>query len=212
MKLYLNVPFEEKDAAKKLGARWNPQLKLWFVEIQAAVEKTLYPWLIQDSSYNLLADHYSLVLANKSCWKCGEMIVVSTFLLDRYYELSEQECSESGIRYLNWEEVENQTFVSNITMLYKFCLLEMNQQNPDYRKTFSKTLNESYFANNCPYCLVLQGDFNLYQEPSGIFYDCRNIDKFKSILNVDETFKAQGNTALTAGSAEGLMIKVISSS
>lgn len=29
--LILNVPFAEKDAAKALGARWNPSLKKWFV-------------------------------------------------------------------------------------------------------------------------------------------------------------------------------------
>ena len=27
----LNVPFAEKDAAKELGARWDPELKKWFV-------------------------------------------------------------------------------------------------------------------------------------------------------------------------------------
>lgn len=26
MKLYLNVPFAEKEGAKVLGARWNPEL------------------------------------------------------------------------------------------------------------------------------------------------------------------------------------------
>jgi exodeoxyribonuclease VII large subunit len=27
----LNVPFAEKEAAKKLGARWDPDLRKWFV-------------------------------------------------------------------------------------------------------------------------------------------------------------------------------------
>jgi|LakMenEpi03Aug12_release.lakeMendotaPanAssembly.Ray.scaffolds.fasta_scaffold6272585_1 hypothetical protein len=27
----LDVPYDEKDEAKKLGARWDPDLKKWFV-------------------------------------------------------------------------------------------------------------------------------------------------------------------------------------
>ncbi|MCX7097861.1 MAG: DUF5710 domain-containing protein [Methylococcales bacterium] len=30
-KTYLNVPFAQKDAAKALGARWDPAAKKWYV-------------------------------------------------------------------------------------------------------------------------------------------------------------------------------------
>ncbi len=30
-KIYLNVPFAEKDAAKALGARWDPANKKWYI-------------------------------------------------------------------------------------------------------------------------------------------------------------------------------------
>lgn len=29
--LYLEVPFKEKDEAKRLGARWDPNMKKWYV-------------------------------------------------------------------------------------------------------------------------------------------------------------------------------------
>lgn len=32
MRTNLTVPFAEKDRAKKLGARWNPASKVWYVE------------------------------------------------------------------------------------------------------------------------------------------------------------------------------------
>ncbi|HRP94801.1 MAG TPA: DUF5710 domain-containing protein [Rhodocyclaceae bacterium] len=32
MRLDLKVPFAEKDQAKKLGARWDPGRKLWYIE------------------------------------------------------------------------------------------------------------------------------------------------------------------------------------
>ena len=31
-KLYLNVPFSEKDEAKKMGAKWDVKKKKWFIE------------------------------------------------------------------------------------------------------------------------------------------------------------------------------------
>jgi hypothetical protein len=30
VKTYLRVPFDEKDAAKRAGARWDPAQKMWF--------------------------------------------------------------------------------------------------------------------------------------------------------------------------------------
>ncbi len=30
-KIYLNVPYAQKDAAKALGARWDPSRKKWYV-------------------------------------------------------------------------------------------------------------------------------------------------------------------------------------
>ncbi|WP_430601367.1 hypothetical protein IGJ01_000502 [Enterococcus sp. AZ089] len=30
--LYLTVPFEQKELAKQLGAKWDPKEKKWYVE------------------------------------------------------------------------------------------------------------------------------------------------------------------------------------
>jgi len=29
---FLQVPFSEKDEARRLGAKWNPARKLWYIE------------------------------------------------------------------------------------------------------------------------------------------------------------------------------------
>lgn len=36
--VFLNVPYAEKDAAKALGARWNPTRRRWYVPDGAATE------------------------------------------------------------------------------------------------------------------------------------------------------------------------------
>ncbi len=37
--LTIEVPFAEKDQAKALGARWNPELKKWFIPDGVEKEK-----------------------------------------------------------------------------------------------------------------------------------------------------------------------------
>jgi hypothetical protein len=37
--LMIDVPFSEKDEAKALGARWNPEAKKWFVPDGVAQDK-----------------------------------------------------------------------------------------------------------------------------------------------------------------------------
>ncbi|MED8143181.1 DUF5710 domain-containing protein [Escherichia coli] len=31
-RIYINVPFHEKDEAKRLGARWDATRKTWYIE------------------------------------------------------------------------------------------------------------------------------------------------------------------------------------
>ena len=45
----LKVPFAEKDQAKALGARWNAELKLWYVP-QGLDTAPFEKWLIASSS------------------------------------------------------------------------------------------------------------------------------------------------------------------
>ncbi len=41
MRTYLDVPFAERETAKQLGARWDPERKKWFVQDRA----NLWPFL-----------------------------------------------------------------------------------------------------------------------------------------------------------------------
>lgn len=44
MKILLNVPFVEKDAAKALGAQWNPALKKWWLDPHHLEDGDLTPF------------------------------------------------------------------------------------------------------------------------------------------------------------------------
>jgi hypothetical protein len=45
--IFLNVPYAEKDAARELGARWNPGRKRWYVPAGVALDP-FQKWLDKD--------------------------------------------------------------------------------------------------------------------------------------------------------------------
>ena len=42
--LYLNVPFEEKDTVKKMGAKWDPSGRQWYIPEDSSVSP-FHKWL-----------------------------------------------------------------------------------------------------------------------------------------------------------------------
>ena len=50
-KIYLTVPYKEKDEAKKLGARWDPDSKLWYIPLEAVLDLSVDVRKLLDSWY-----------------------------------------------------------------------------------------------------------------------------------------------------------------
>ena len=44
---YLSVPYNEKEAAKSLGAKWDPEEKKWFAPRDSSVED-FRQWIIEE--------------------------------------------------------------------------------------------------------------------------------------------------------------------
>lgn len=58
MRLYLNVPYSEKDEAKALGAKWNAKAKKWFI-----------------------------IEGKQKCWKCGNITTVVGFGIGEFVHI-----------------------------------------------------------------------------------------------------------------------------
>lgn len=75
-RIYLNVPFPEKDRAKGLGARWDPAVRKWYVGARTQLA-ALREWLPPD--LNLDDGEAVAALASEaSDTECG--LALSTFL------------------------------------------------------------------------------------------------------------------------------------
>jgi len=159
-RINLNVPFVEKDEAKKLGAKWDPDNKTWYISKKSNL-KLFAKWLpkvLDEWEPNIVANYYYIAESIKTCWKCKRETPVHTFFITKY-EINDEK----------WEEQVIPTFISNIVKINKEALNTIQVYNNGYFQDFTKTSQTKYYMNHCKYCKAKQGDFNLHNEPNIAF-------------------------------------------
>ena len=60
--------------------------------------------------------------------------------------------------------------LSGITELPEALLAYIQGRVPTFKRQYSQTVGQTYFANTCPKCGVLSGDFYLHAEPGAPFF------------------------------------------
>jgi hypothetical protein len=155
--ILLNVPFEEKDEAKALGARWNPQLKSWYIPIGKDAD-SFAKWLPPEPEASLFIQAIPPVYLAKTfvnCWKCGEFTDVFCFAAAGYIE--------EGERY------EFFSHFSNLADMDERLLTILKTHAPHYTGDYSHQAGAYYFINHCEHCNAKIGDFYMHNEPGGEF-------------------------------------------
>jgi hypothetical protein len=94
-----------------------------------------------------------LVSTNWPCWKCDTRIPLAALLAIKVDEINGDICK-----------------LTNITQLPNEVLDFIQSRVPSFKYSFSMTIGTKYFANTCPNCGVMQGDFYLHSEPGSPFF------------------------------------------
>jgi hypothetical protein len=69
------------------------------------------------------------------------------------------------------ERTDNQICVlSNVLELPEEVISYVQKRVPTFKLKFSKTVKGKYFANTCPACGIISGDFFLHDEPGAPFF------------------------------------------
>ena len=142
-KLYLDVPFPDKEQVKALGARWDRDARSWYVPNHLDVEPFTH-WLAL-----LPADDDPLLrIAGlpQRCWKCSEdtMPVIA--------------CEDEGQLVFAHAEV-----LQVIASQFSESDLATFGARP-LRPRFSRTLGHSAWSNGCIACGALLGGFPLFED------------------------------------------------
>ena len=118
MKLYLNVPYAEKDNAKALGAKWDARVKKWYFNGERSDYAKFSEWILRDTDDAVIAtDYIYLIEGVQRCWKCGRLtrvigLAIGEFVHiygetdDPQYEFWEDYADEDEELHLAWEDRE----------------------------------------------------------------------------------------------------------
>lgn len=183
--LYINVPFSEKDEAKKLGAWWNPEERSWYVKRRRDYPQ-FYKWILGNNEERfILCDYFYIVEGKRKCYRCQRETEVIGFAIEKFYILHDPE--EYGELYSWWDgEIHIASYIDPISEK----LLNYLNKKYGYHMGYSKTVKDSYLANHCKHCNAIQGDYFLFSEPDSPFFidtieDARNLKLYKVKLDND---------------------------
>lgn len=185
----LDVPYQEKDEAKSLGARWNPELRAWTIEDDQD-PGPFAKWLPKEPDFNVRADTYSVVRGHTNCWKCGQTTDVFGVRIDSGSHLIDGEHEELEGGMLLYVEALSGDLEQRLSEMTEGRL----------RKDYSKTTDSSYIMNHCRHCGAKQGDHPLHNEIDGPFY---GQDVIHVLETVFEELKAEAGVSMPAVTSEG---------
>lgn len=167
-KIYLDVPFSEKESAKALGARWDVSLKKWYFEGPVRDYVKFARWIAGDRELTAIAhENIYIVEGEQNCFRCGAPTRVVGLGIGEHTELY---CGEDG-EYES-ETVENLVGYEPLFLSWVDsekdvppALLRYLKKTYSVRTGYSKTAGQC-FANHCDHCGVIQGNWYLFEEDS----------------------------------------------
>lgn len=157
---YLNVPFEEKEQAKSLGAKWDATNKSWYIPKGESLDK-FERWLpneklnLEEHCQKLVSPVY-VVKSSCPCWKCDHISQVICIAANGFSD----------------HEMDLRDFVtfSNVTFMSEKLQSYINESFKLYKPSYSKTAGGVYYMNHCEHCGAKMGDFFMHNEPGGAFH------------------------------------------
>jgi hypothetical protein len=159
--IILEVPFQEKDQAKSLGARWNPKIKKWFIP-KGTNTTEFQKWFLNPKPDRLITARPSiiakpsiyLIQSKDRCYRCREIADVFCLAADGLID-------HDG-------EIDMFFHFHNLTFVPSKIKTILQEKAPNYYIDYTKQSDSLYFVNHCK-CRAKLGDFYLHCEPDGTF-------------------------------------------
>lgn len=161
----LQVPIAEKDLAKRLGARWDARMKVWYIPPGIEPEP-LRTWIPAPAPPNIRAASYFLAESARRCWRCSRQTSVFAIMLPAGHEVLWVDDDPGDDE---WQVAEEPTLLSYIAHLASPISARLRALAPYCRVDFSQTPHGFYWMNHCECCWAKQGDFETIDEFDSAF-------------------------------------------
>ncbi len=174
MRLYLNVPYREKDEVKVLGAKWNQKVKRWYIDAKWERYADFSKWILGDSEEAVIATGYIYIIEGvRKCWKCGHLTKVIGLGIAEAVFITLQEDDFQNEYIETYIDPGNELRVGWVDTPDEIPpkLLRYIMENYSVWTGYSK-MTGACFANHCDYCGAIQGNWYLFDEPDSPFSSC----------------------------------------
>lgn len=183
----LQVPFGEKDSARGLGARWDPQRKLWYVPDRLDIAP-FRKWLPEPFQPNVRAPDYKVATGRRCCWHCQQLTRVFAIVLPAQHEvliIAEEPSNDC------WQAGEGLALLSYIERLLEPVAVYMSRLAARYRVDYSHTTGTFYWMNHCEHCQARLGDFETLLEFEAPFHALGTNSNAFNLQEIAEPFAAR---------------------
>ncbi|EHX1089710.1 hypothetical protein K3Q61_004048 [Escherichia coli] len=161
-RINLRVPYEEKDEVKKLGAKWDWNMRIWYIPENLSHE-AFSKWLLLP---NTKAESFSIARVMTDCWSCKKDTYVYTIFFDEgyYYKDYNEDTDE-----VYWEHNHYPAMLCHVEYVSADAQLLIEKHTQCYNYDYSKKAKTHYVMNHCIHCGAKHGDFLMHGEPGGEF-------------------------------------------
>ena len=91
-KIYLNVPYSEKDYAKSIGACWDNQIKKWYFDGPVKEIYKFGKWIAEGREQTLIVyENFNIIEGLQTCFKCAKKTRVIGFGIGEHSQLIDNE-------------------------------------------------------------------------------------------------------------------------
>jgi hypothetical protein len=187
LRIDLAVPSSDNDAARRLGALWDPARGLWFVP-EDRDASPFAEWLPAANQLNVRAPSYFLATASLPCWRCRGSSRVHGFALPAGHQTL---CVDDDSGDEAWEMADEPSFVCYLEYLPSAIVARIREHAASYRYAFRHRTQTFYWVNFCEYCDTKLGDYDTFCEPGQGFMPLTREDAARiTLMRIHEPFSA----------------------
>jgi hypothetical protein len=168
-KIYLNVPYKEKDAAKSMGANWDAQIKKWFFDGAIKDISRFGKWIADGHEQTLIVyECFHIIEALRPCFKCGKKTRIIGLGIGEHSILMDNDDDTYSIDDPeDFPEMNNEIYLAWSASEEDIPPLLLSYIKSTYNvKTGYSSVAGKCFANHCDHCGVIQGNNYLFYEDS----------------------------------------------
>lgn len=180
MSLFLNVPYQDEEKAKALGAEWDKEKKQWYVKNKNEYNKFFKWYPFYSCSEEIICDWIYIVRARWKCSSCNKNTSVISLAVENYFGINKYsgryEYHNDDIVFITVEEEITDRHLERY-LKKRFNFYHHNSPN-----------GVDFYANHCWECGAVQNMNSLYiHGPFDLNYKSQpsSFKLFKILLNED---------------------------